>query len=511
MPERVHRHDNARFWKAAGFLTAAMAMAVASSAHAQPAKADVTSAEQRPPNVLFIAIDDLRPAIGAYGDPIAVTPNIDALADRSLIFERAYVHMATCSPSRASLMSSLRPDTTEIYYSNWETKKVEDAVPIEATMNGYFKANGYETVGIGKIYHTTTDSAAGWSRPLLDHWSDASFRQRADALEPEGYLAAVDWEAAKPGRWRSLPWEAADVDDAAYPDGLNTLFAVQELHRLARTEAPFFLAVGLRRPHLPFNAPKRYWDLYDADALPLPALRTPPENAHPYTLGNSGEIRGYAQTPQGKNPFPDDFVRKMTHGYYANVSYADAMVGKLMKALNDLDLGDDTIVVLWGDHGFKLGEYGGFTKHSNFEIDTRVPLMISLPGDDTQRRTEALVETIDIFPTLTSLAGLEAPDDIAGRSFARLLEKPDRDFKDAAFQQFYRGSAEGDLMGYAVRTKDFRYVAWIVKETGAILGRELYDHRTDPGETVNVADEPGMAKIVAKHERLREKEGHGPS
>ncbi len=466
--------------------------------------------EDRPPNILFLAIDDLRPSLGAYGDTFAVTPNIDALAARSLVFDRAYVPMATCSPSRAALMSGLRPDTTQIYYSRDTTKLVQDAIPAERTMNGFFKANGYESVGVGKIYHLYHDSEDGWSMPVLDHESDRSWKMRQKMVNPESYLEAVKWrdEAGKP--WRPAPYEIANVDDAGHIDGANTLFAVQQMHRLAQTDKPFFFVVGIRKPHLPFNAPKKYWDLYDEAAVPMPTITAPPENASRYSVNNSGELRNYPWTPQAGEGFSDPFVRKMNHGYYAAISYADALVGKVLDTLKELDLEENTIIVLWGDHGYKVGDYGAFNKHTNLEIDTRVPLMISMPGDRESRRTSAIVETIDLFPTLAAMAGLTAPSDLEGENFEILLENPDQDFKDAALTQFYRGRDGKGIMGYAVRTKDFRYVSWFRTTDNLVLDTELYDLREDPFERLNIADDPAMAGILAEMEALRLNKRHGP-
>ncbi len=471
--------------------------------------ASAASAQDRP-NVVFIAVDDLRTAIGAYGDDIAVTPNMDKFASDSLLFERAFVQMATCSPSRASLMSAMRPDTLQIYYSTGDGGKVQDSIPLDQTLNGFFKAGGYETISIGKIYHHPDDSKAGWSQRHFNAKDDESQRRRARTAGIESYLAALDFkENSGSNRMKPLLYESEDVGDEAYADGTNTLFAIQELARLSRGDTPFFLALGLRKPHLPFNAPKKYWDLYDPETMPLPSLMAPPENAHPYTLSSFGEIRTYAGAP-GRNEITIDFIRKMRHAYYANVSYADAMVGKVLKAIDHLGLADDTIVVVWGDHGFKVGEYESFSKHTNFEIDTRVPLMIRVPGKQAGTRTAALVETIDIFPTLAELTGQAPPREKEGRSFATLIDNPEQHFRNATFQQFYRGYRGDDLMGYAVRSDNFRYVAWTKTEDGETIGVELYDHRNDSGETANIADDPAYASTLAYMEQLRVAAKHGP-
>lgn len=454
-------------------------------------------------NVLFIAIDDLRPSLGIYGDSLAHTPNLDDLARSSLIFDSAYVQSATCSPSRASLMTGLRPDRLQIYYSNATTRMVQDSVATSRTLNGHFQANGYETIGIGKIYHKAEDTESGWSRSVVDHSVSEAFNASFGMLSKEGFLKASAWEARYPGTRRGYPWEAADVPDEAYPDGLNARYAMLQLHRFKDSGKPFFMVLGFRKPHLPFACPKRYWDLYDQEALPLPERTKPPDLSPPFAINNSGELRNYPDMPQGKEPFTESQVRHLIHGYYACVAYIDSLVGQVIGTLEQTGLARNTIVVVWGDHGYKLGTYGQFNKHTNFEIDTRVPLLVRVPGLPGGQRTQAIVETIDIFPTLAELTETPELAGIDGQSFARIIERPESSFRGASIQQFPRKFKGRSLMGYAVRTNRYRYVAWIDWNDGDVVARELYDHQDDPLESRNLADQAGHAEVIRIHEQIR--------
>lgn len=467
-------------------------------------------------NVLLVAIDDLRPELGVYNAPLALSPNIDAFSETGLTFDQAFVHQAICAPSRATLMTGLRPDTTGIYGLR---QPVSTVLPASSPiLNRTFKNAGFETVSIGKIFHHITDVAEGWSQPAYDMMKDDATRARRMALSPETYLEGYKWGEAgnldRHGTWRAPPFEGADVGDYAYADGNNTLHAMQRLHELAYTQKRFLMCFGFHRPHLPFFAPRKYWDLYDPADIEVPPLKTRPEGAPPYALASSGETRNYANTEQDRSePFSDEFSRRMTHGYLACVSYIDSLFGELMRTLCKLKLEKETIVVVWGDHGYKLGEYGQYNKHTNYEVDVRVPLIVHVPGMETAgQRTSALVETVDIFPSLLELTGQSVPETLEGLSFKPLLKSPDRPWKTAAFHQYPRSANDSDgtgstvrreMMGYAVRTDGFRYVAWVDRETGEVLFQELYDLKNDPDETVNVAREARFAEKVAELEQTR--------
>jgi len=446
-------------------------------------------------NVLFIISDDLRPQLGCYGETQMVTPHIDRLASQGMTFERSYCQQALCAPSRASLLTGLRPDSTGVY----DLKHlVQDEVPHQITLPAYFKQNGYETISIGKIFHhRLRDSASAWSKGPFWVKGPEYVTEEGLRLVEENHKLTPGWEGDV-----GAPCEIADVPDHAYKDGKFTDYAVQELQRLSTKR--FFLGVGYIKPHLPFTAPKKYWDLYDPEKIKLASNPYPPMGAAKYAVRHYGELRNFYGMPKGNDSVTNEQARHLIHGYYACVSFLDAQVGRLMRQLETLHLKENTIVVLWGDNGWKLGTHSSWSKHTNYEDDTRVPLIINVPGMKiADQHTKALVEAVDIYPTLRELCGLKLPAQLMeGTSFVPLLEKPERSWKKAVFSQYPRVK---NVMGYAMRTKQYRYVEWRRLKTGVILQRELYDHETDPGENVNViADRQYAAAIrelkqVMKH------------
>ncbi|WP_320178440.1 sulfatase [Roseovarius pacificus] len=444
------------------------------------------SAEGPRPNVLFIGVDDLRPQLGCYGQSQILSPNIDRLAREGLLFERTYCQQAICMASRASLLSGYRPNKGDIFRDGPLFECVPDALPL----NMHFLNNGYETITIGKIYHHHSDEKKGWSREAFHAEGDWEGR---GYLSPEAIAAVEEYDAknAKARRHGLGPaFEGPDVPDDAYADGLESRHAVEELNRLQ--DRPFFLAMGFHKPHLPFNAPKKYWDLYDPDAIDLAENPFAPKGM-PDAAGTTwGELRGYHGMPE-KGPMPDSLARQLIHGYYACISYTDAMIGRLLDELDRLDLRKNTIVVLWGDHGWKLGEHGMWCKHTNFELDTHVPLIISAPGMETQgQRTRALTEFVDLYPTLCELTGLPLPAHLEGKSMAPLLADPNQPWKEAAYSQYPRSST----MGYSMRTDRYRYTEWRSMATKSIKARELYDHETDPAENTNIALDPANQALM---------------
>ncbi len=466
------------------------------------------------PNVLFIAVDDLRTALGCYGDDNAITPHIDRLAARGMLFKRAYCQQAVCNPSRASLMTGLRPDTIKV----WDLKSrfrhelpptlaelpqfsggahFRRAKPTVITLPEYFKQHGYSARSVGKIYHGSpkTQDPQSWSAEAILNvvWKSA------DYLLPENQAPQADnW----PG-FKMAASEAADVPDNAYGDGKVAEAACQLLAEF--DEQPFFLAVGFRKPHLPFSAPKRYWDLYDRDSI------SPPENPHKparipdFAWHNSRELRGYADVP-ADGPLSDDLIQRLRQGYYACVSYMDAQVGKLLDTLDRRGILDNTIIALWGDHGYHLGEKSLWCKTTNYELDTRAPLIISVP-DKQAGECDALVEFVDIYPTLVDCCALPKREELEGISLAPLLHDPSLPWKTAAFSQFPRPWAyegEPDVMGYTMRADCYRYTEWQDFRTGAVLANELYDHNRNHAEIENVAEDHRYAKTVAAlSDRLR--------
>jgi iduronate 2-sulfatase len=449
-----------------------------------PKFADAEITKQDRPNVLFIAVDDLRPSLGCYGDALAKTPNIDRLANSGLQFNRAYCQEAVCSPSRASLLTGRRPDSIGV----WDLRAhFRETVPDVVTLPQHFKNHGYHTRALGKILH-------GGGPPSQDppSWSEAPMYDTSETSPIDKSRYALPKNMVNPGhKMDSL--EAADVSDNAYTDGLVCQASLNALKELKERPEPFFLAVGFRKPHLPFCAPKKYWDLYKRDEIPPPATNSHPEGAPELAVRSWREIEGYADIPSD-GMISVEKARDLRHGYYACVSYIDALVGKLLAELKRLGLDDDTVVVLWGDHGFHLGEQGLWTKANNYELSTHVPLILSVPGQPNAGATsEALVEFVDLYPTLAEACGLPLPEGLEGISMMPLLEDPARPWKSAAFSQYPRAresnrhKGHGDIMGYALRTKRFRYVEWQEWETGKVEARELYDHSEDADESKNIA------------------------
>ncbi|MBD3322290.1 MAG: sulfatase-like hydrolase/transferase, partial [Chitinivibrionales bacterium] len=406
------------------------------------------------PNVLFVVVDDLRPQLGCYGQEWIISPHTDRLAEEGILFERAYCQQALCAPSRASVLSGCRPDTIGIYDL---FHPVRSTVPDILTLPQHFKNNGYETVSIGKVYHHADDDLQGWSAPPFQSVGDwRGFGYLTDeAIE---IMTACDVERRKKkARWLGIgpAFEAAEVGDEAYQDGADAAAAIKELNRLAKLHKPFFCALGFHKPHLPFNAPKRYWDIYKRGNVPLALNPFAPENVTEFSLEDFGELRSYFGMPQ-EGPVPESIAQTLVHGYAACVTYMDTQFGKVLDELDRLKLRDNTIIIYWGDHGWKLGEHASWCKHSNFEIDARAPMIVSVPGTGSKRaRTQGMVEFVDIYPTLVDLCDLEIPEHCEGLSFAPLIHIPGQKWKDAAFSQFPRRNDQ--VMGYTVRTEQYRY------------------------------------------------------
>ena len=456
-------------------------------------------AEARP-NVLFIAVDDLRPELGCYGCKEIVTPHIDALASEGVTFTRAYCQQAVCNPSRASLMTGLRPDATRV----WDlVTHFRDTIPDVVTLPQHFRSHGYYAVAYGKIYHNSLPDPKSWDEPnhwpqKATLWSELARKQLADhrrKMRSEGKSDAAI------RRVRAPATEIRDVADGRMPDGEIADQAIAAMRKLTRTEKPFFLAVGFIRPHLPFVAPRKYWDLYERERIPLATPAALPAGAPAYAMNTMYELRDYcdfAGTPTPREgALSVDRQRRLKHGYYASVSFVDAQVGRLLEAAKTLGVGDSTVVVLWGDHGWKLGEHRSWCKQTNYEIDTRVPLIIlSGLGETKGRRCDALVEFIDIYPTLCDLCGVPKPAHLQGRSMVPLLADPGVPWKKAAFSQFRRRTGNGEVMGYAMRTERYRFVDWRNRRNGETVATELYDHKDDPGEHTNIASRAENRDLV---------------
>lgn len=428
------------------------------------------------PNVLFIAIDDLRANLGAYGDPLAVTPHIDRLARESVVFFRHYVQQPSCAPSRTSMLTGLRPDEVEV--TNHDTH-FRDTRPDVVTLPQLFKNNGYESVGIGKMFHWRPgfQDSNSWHR---EYYSANMGREYQFAL-PENQTGE-----------KAAATEKADVHDGAYLEGIFTDLAKHNLNSFKNNQVPFFLAVGYFRPHLPFVAPTRYWDLYDRDNFYPIVQSERPVGAPEVAFHNDNELRGYNDIPD-EGPIPIEKAMEIRHGYYASISYVDAQIGLLLGKLEELGLRENTIIVLWSDHGFHLGEQAIWGKSTNFELDAHAPMMISVPGmTQPGNITSAFVESLDIYPTIVDLAGLDPQSPLSGRSLRPLLGNPEETaWTDYAFSQFPRpyGAAIGGRtplshMGYSVRVPEWRFTAWYNPDTGNYDYTELYALDPNPEQIV---------------------------
>lgn len=458
---------------------------------------------RRPPNVLFVIVDDLRPALGCFGDERAITPHIDRLAAEGVVFRRAYCQLASCAPSRATVLSGLRPETHGVIRRaiSYRTSR-----PDLVALPELFLRAGYWTAALGKVHHGlgALDDLRAWSdppwRPPLwqRHYGSEETRSAAERLAEE---ARAEEDPIETQRTKHFAWEAPEVGDEELGDGMIAAKAIELLE--AHRDRPFFLAVGFLKPHLPFVAPRRYWDLYPAGSLAPDPQAEAPEGAPSFALTRSEELRAFWNVPD-EGDFDAETRAKLVHGYYACTSYVDAQVGRLLDALVRLELEESTIVVLWGDHGWHLGDLGLWGKHTNYERAVRSPLVVRVPGAKARgAHSDALVELVDLYPTLAELCGLDAPADLEGASFAPLLEEPGAPWKRAVFHLFSRAAPEvGDAVGRAVRTERWRLVEWRAPERD-IRALELYDY-AGPGERQNLADRPESAEVLAELSALLE-------
>jgi iduronate 2-sulfatase len=454
-----------------------------------------------PFNVLFIAVDDMRTELNCYGASHIHSPNIDRLAANGIRFTNAYVQQSICMASRASLMTGYRPERHGIYTG----EPVGDLTPGVLTMNKLFAQNGYSTSAFGKIYHYKSDHLEQFGEEFMDpteKWPGRGY-YTDEAIEQMQYNEAHPVKGRNQ-KDRGPAYEFADVPDSAYIDGYNTEYALRKMKSYKKEGKPFFMAIGFHKPHLPFVAPKKYWDMYPLESVNQPEIQEPPENANKYTLRPWGELRNYYGMPKTNAPVGPDTTLILRQGYYACVSYVDALIGKLLDELKALELDKNTVIVLWGDHGYKLGDYGYWCKWSNMDIDTRVPLIIKVPGGKGNVASNAQVELLDMYPTLADLCGLEKPDHLEGKSLLPVLNDPALEWEDEVYSIWPHDRTEYDetVMGYSVKNSQFNYVEWIQLNTGEVLATELYDHKLDPKETRNVVDDPQYAGEIA---RLAEK------
>lgn len=475
-------------------------------------------------NVLFIAVDDLRPTLGCYGDEVAVTPHLDALAERGTTFLRAYCQQSVCNASRASIMTGRRPDTTRVYDLTTHFRK---ALPDVKTLPQQFREAGYRSLAVGKIYHGAAGHAFGNGIDDDLSWSDPGwFPQPNFYHTAEGIEIAEKWFAghrkslaknypqlAEPdASWkdaivRGLPWEAPDVADDELADGQIASQAIEYLKDMAKEGTPFFLAIGFLKPHVPFVAPKRYYDLYPEGSIPPVSNAFYPKGSPEYAHYDSAEMRVYHGIPRKRGqPVADEkLTNEMRRAYYACSSFIDAQVGRLLANLDELGLRENTVICFWGDHGYHLGENNLWCKRNNYELSCRVPLIIEVPGQAHRgARTDALVELVDVLPTLTDACGLPIDAGAEGDSLLPLMNDPGRDWKSAAFSQYPRVLKEhGKVMGTSMRTDRWRFTEWLSAD-GKFRQVELYDLKSDPQGNANLARDPEYrGRIPQLTEQLR--------
>ena len=493
------------------------------------------------PNILFIAVDDLKPLLGCYGNTLVKTPNIDRLAKMATVFDKNYCQQAICGPTRASLMTGTRPDVTKIWNL---TTQMRDVNPNLVTLPQYLITQGYATSGIGKIYHPS--SAIGgvdpvsWSIPYLKskesdfpaelglpangqyQLPETKARMTPDIIaerkQQNKDLAAND---ENPKSIKGPSTECIDLPDNAYQDGVNALLAKDQIIALSKSDKPFFMAVGFSKPHLPFVAPKKYWDLYKREDMPIAPFQEHSKNGPLIAYHQSGELRNYIDIPEFAT-LPADSLRiglkiekqrELIHGYYAAVSYMDAQVGILLNTLESLGTLDNTIIVLWGDHGWHLGDHDLWHKHTNFEEATRAPLIIAGPGIKAGK-TSSLTEFVDVFPTICDLAGVSIPKNLDGKSLKPLMLNNKTKGKEYSISQYPRklkkaemtklGYTDAKMMGYSLRTDQYRYTIWMNNFTSKqafnesqVYASEMYDYVKDPLEKVNVVNDKNYTSISA--------------
>ncbi|RXP44532.1 DUF4976 domain-containing protein [Lutibacter sp. HS1-25] len=504
-----------------GICLLASALFAITNCKSQQAKS--TSEESSPKNILFIAVDDLKPLLNAYGAHQMHTPNFDRLAEMGVIFENAEVQQAVCGPSRASIMTAMYPDHTKV----WDLQtNFRESAPDLISMPEYLITQGYETTGTGKIYHQGSTSeghdAKSWSipyvspdyydpkygEPAFGAYQNPETKEKYKTLEKE----ALDKGIKKEGQQRAYALkklrpstESADVSDEAYNAGLYTIQTLKNLETLQKTGKPFFLAVGYQKPHLPFVAPKKYWDLYKREDIKLAEFQELSEGTPDIAYHSFGELRAYTDIDNNLKvgeKLPEAKQRELTHGYMACVSFIDAQLGVLLDTFEEKDLLDNTIIVLWGDHGYHLGDHTEWNKHSNFEQATRTVLMFAGPGISKNRKVENPVELVDIFPTLFELAGVKTPK-VDGKSLVPLMDNDEKSTIDVDFAvSQYRRHKE--KMGYSLRTNRYRYTEWFDEgyrsykpyDEGVVIARELYDYEVDPLESKNLVNEAEYASIV---------------
>jgi arylsulfatase A-like enzyme len=438
---------------------------------------------EQPLNVLMIFVDDLRPELGCYGNKIIKSPNIDKLASEGIMFTNHFVQVPTCGASRYSMLTGTRPVSPDFLGNYIQFNSSPDK---PETFIHHLKNNGYYTVGIGKISHSADGLIYGYTDPVSDikelplSFDEFVFNAGKWKTGWNAFFAYANGENRQSMKRQVKPYEAADVTDEGYPDGLTANLAISKLKELKDKAKPFFLGVGFFKPHLPFNAPKKYWDMYNREDILLTQAPYIPKNINTVSLHNSGEFNGYLLTDENATldtPLSDDYARKVKHAYYASVSYVDAQIGKVINELKRLELDNNTIVILWGDHGWHLGDQRVWGKHTLFEKALKSALIIKTPFvKEKGFRAVGIVESIDLYPTILDLCGIDPVKGIQGKSLMQQLESPTAKGKEAAYSYFKNG--------ITMRTNKYRLTKYFRTEVPTI---ELYDLVNDPEETINIA------------------------
>ena len=502
----------------------------------------IMAQQKSKPNVLFIAVDDLKPVLGCYGDKLIKTPNIDRLAKMGTVFLNNYCQQAVCGPTRASLLTGLRPDVTQV--RDLKTK-MRDINPNIVTIPEYFISQGYQTSGVGKIFHPSCVEKKvdpqSWSIPYLvakdsdyfngnvpiqKHYQSPELRAAQEKTEvavvvENGKKKAKKDDGDDESEARGPAFECLDLPDNAYDDGVSALLAQNQMIQLAKNKKPFFMAVGFRKPHLPFVAPKKYWDLYNRKDLPLAEFQEHASDTKNFPYQYPGELISYSgvkefakydKNDENKFGLAIDKQKELIHAYYAAISYTDAQVGILLNTLEKLGTLDNTIIVLWGDHGWHLGDHDMWGKHTNYEQATKAPLIIVGPGIKPGQ-SKSMTEFVDVFPTLCELSGGTVPANLDGKSLVPVMKNNKVSVKEYAMSQYPRKmdkadikpeDGKGKLMGYSMRTEQYRYTVWLKNftsdqaySTDKVYTKELYDYVKDPLEKVNVSDDKNYTAIAA--------------
>lgn len=440
-------------------------------------KTDIVSKTTKKQNILFIAVDDLRPLLSTYENKQMITPNLDRLASQSVQFNNAYCNIAVCGASRASIMTGIRPNQNR--FSTYYTFADQD-LPGATSLQGIFKQNGYTTVSYGKILHNASDFEKDWTE--LDNTHDQFDYQNPASIENAKNTAK--------GRERGPAFEVAEVPDDTYSDGKTTNKAIEKLKGFQKSGEPFFLAVGYVSPHLPFIQPKKYWDLYDDDDLKIADNPFQPKNSPKQAMHNSPELRSmYTGIPKN-GEFPISLAKDLIHGYYASVSYTDALIGKIISTLDSLGLRENTTIILWGDHGFFLGEHGMWTKHSTLKEAIHIPLLVSSPGMKKNVQTNAMTEYVDIYPSLCEIAGIKAPSYLDGLSFVPVLKDPKAQVKSEIYTRHGIGEAVVDA--------NYSYTEFVDKN-GNPISNMLFNMNTDEGQNTDISGETETKALVEKY------------